>query len=359
MLGPARATATALVTALASLMPLSATALDRLDDEALAQVSGQSLFISNHTSNGSFDYYRLAVDAQLDLNVNIRRLALGCDGAGATGACDIDLSNVRLTGIGTTDTGDSGPPRDFILRRPYLEFAIKNPGNAVQREVAGVRFGAYEALGLLSIGENPDINNINDDTGITSLTGFMAATITNAQLTNVGVTFFGACCVIGPTTATISSHTQAVTMRRATTATFSTMTAEAVGLTLNNVWLNNEPLDNVHNITVAGNAAGTVPTRDFYLSVQKETLFWQAISTGTFNGTIPTTKDGNVPIPAAEKGWWLYLPSVQLPNITSNQSIRIGTLEVIGGLFGGQVNVNPVDLQQRSADNCYGASKFC
>jgi hypothetical protein len=136
------------------------------------------------------------------------------------------------------------------------------------------------------------------------------------------------------------------------------MSAEAIGLTLNNVWLNNEPLDNVHNILVADNPAGTVPTRDFYLSNQKESLHWQTISTGTFGGSVATT-NGSVSIPMAEKGWWMYLPQVQVPNLTSNQSIRISTLEVFGGLFGGRVDVNPVDLQQRPADNCYGNLTFC
>lgn len=350
----------AVVSGLLALLAAEPTiALENLDDATLSDVVAQSLFITNKATNGSFDYYRLAIDAQIDLNANIRRLALGCDGAGATGLCDLDLNNVRLTGIGANDTGDSGPPKDFILRRPYLEFAVKNPNDNVQREISGVRFGAYEALGILSVGENPNINDVNDDTGVSRLTGFMVATVTNARLTDVGVTFLGACCVIGPTTATISSHTEAITLRRANTGTFSKMTATASGITLNNVWLNNEPLTNMHNITVAGDAAGTTPTRDFYISVQKESLFWQAISTGTFNGTVATTKDGNVAIPAAEKGWWMYLPGVQLPNITSNQTVRISTTDAIGGVFGLQVNINPVDLQQRPADNCYGAATFC
>jgi hypothetical protein len=333
-------------------------ALEELDDAGLSEVSGQSLFTSNVSTNGAFTYYRLGIDAELLLNANIARLALGCDGAAGTGVCDIDLTRLRLTGVGASNAVDSGPARDFLLRRPYIEFAIKNAGTAATRELSGFRVGALEALGMMSIGENPNINDMNDDTGIQRLSGFMRATLTNARLTNVGVTSFGICCIIGPTTATVATHTEAITLRRSTTATFSSMTATAVGLTLSNVWLNNEPLDNVHNILVADNATGTVPTRDFYIANQKESLHWQTISNGTFGGTVSTT-NGNVSIPMAEKGWWMYLPQVQIPDLVSNQSIRISTLEVIGGLFGGQVDVNPVDLQQRSVDNCYGNMTFC
>ncbi|MDF3029883.1 MAG: hypothetical protein K0R03_441 [Moraxellaceae bacterium] len=336
-----------------------AVAIEEMDDESLAGVSGQSLFTSNTTTNGAFTYYRIGIDAEILLNTNINRLALGCDGAAGTGICDIDLSRARFAGVSASSTTDSGPATDFLLRRPYIEFAVKNAGTAASRELSGFRVGAVETLGMLSIGENPNINDLNDDTGIQRLTGFMTATLTNTRLTDVGVTTFGACCVVGPTTATVSSHTQAVTLRRSTTATFSRMTATASGITLNNVWLNNEPLDNVHNILVAGNATGTTPTRDFYISNQKETLAWQSISTGLFNGCINTTKDGCVAIPAAEKGWWMYLPQVQLPNITSNQTVRVSTLEAVGGIFGGQVDINPVDLQQLPVDNCYGNLRFC
>lgn len=335
-----------------------AVALEEMDDDSLSNVSGQSLFTTNIATNGLFTYYRLGIDAEMLLNTNINRMALGCDGAAGTGLCDIDLSRVRFAGVSASSALDSGPSTDFLLRRPYIEFAIKNAGTPASREVSGFRIGALEALGTLSIGENPNINDLNDDTGITSLSGFMVATLTNVRLTNVCVTTFGVCTV--PSTATVSSHTQAVTLGRSTTATFSKMTAVASGVvTMNNVWLHNEPLDNVHNILVANNATGTEPTKDFYISNQKETLQWQTISTGAFGGTIATTKDGNVTIPDAEKGWWMYLPQVQLPNITSNQPIRISTLEVFGGIFGGQVDVNPVDLQQRPVDNCFGNLAFC
>ncbi|MDP2226136.1 MAG: hypothetical protein Q8J78_01490 [Moraxellaceae bacterium] len=334
-----------LVLTLVSLWSLPSYALEEIDDSELSDMHGQSLFVASYAANAGFGFYRLAVDAQLDLNTNIKRLALGCDGAGGTGVCDIDISNLRLTGVGATSAADSGPGRDFMLRRPYLEFAVKNPGNPATREVSGMRFGAYESLGVMSVGENPNINDLNDDTGITRLSGEMNVRVTNATLTNVGVTSVGICCVIGPTTATIASHQQNLVLRRAQTASLTGMSAVAIGLTLNNTNLNNQPLRSIHNIQVS--EANGSPTKDFYLGVQKENILWQRVSTGAFAGN------------PAEKGWWMSIPDVQIPNLTTNQSIRIGTLDVIGGLFGGAVNVNPVDLQQRPVDNCWGPTTFC
>ncbi|MDO8330238.1 MAG: hypothetical protein Q7T36_07190 [Fluviicoccus sp.] len=337
----------------------SSVAMMEMTDENLDNVVGQSLFTSNTATNGAFTYYRLGIDAEMNMNLNINRLALGCDGAGATGTCDIDINRVRLHGISATpDTtpldgafNDSGPSTDFMMRRPYLEFAIKNAGTAATREVSGMRIGALEALGGMSIGENPDVNNMADDTGITTISGYMGAVLTNAQMTNVNATpcwlSLGALCGL---TATIATHSQALTLRRSTTFDLTGMSASAIGLSLNNTNLLGQPLRTIHRIDVAGNAALTLPTKDFFISVQKENVVWQKVSDGTF------ASGSN---PAAEKGWWMYMPQVQFNNITTNQNIDIPFASVIGGVFGAAVNVAPVDLQQRPADNCWGTLTFC
>lgn len=335
-----------------------AAAMESISDQALGEITGQSLFNTNTSTDGSFTYYRLGLDAQMDLNVNVNQLKLGCDGAGGTGTCDIDLTRVRLTGVGADYANGLGPTKDFMLRRPYIEFAVKNAGSTTNREISGIRMGALEALGTLGVGENPNVNDYTDDTGINRVSGFMVATVTNAQLTDVGVTSLGICCVIGPTTATVTSHTQALILNRDTTFSLTGMSATASGLTLSNTNLNNEPLDNIHQIIVAADSAGTTATKDFYISFQKEALYWQRISTGGYHDNVSTT-GGNVAIPAAQKGWWMYMPQVQAPNIVSNQTIRIPTTQAVGGLFGGAVNLNPIDLQQRPTDNCYGTLTFC
>lgn len=328
-----------------------ASGLVGLTDTELAETQGQALFNLSYIAPGGSNpntntgFYRVGLEAEMRINANIRSLQLGCGGVNGTGACDIDISNVRLTGrtVGPDGTFMSS---DAVLTNPYFEVAIKNPTSAANREITGLRFGSLSVLGKMSIGENPDINNLNDDTGITTLSGDLTARLTNARLTNVGVTSFGICCIIGPTTATITEHVQQFTLRRATTLTIEGASAEAIGLTLGNVWLNDQPLDTLHQIDLAEDDGSA--TKDFYLSLQSENIRWQKISTGSFAGVVP-----------AERGWWLSIPRVQVPDIVSNQSIRIGTLAVIGGLFGAQVDVNPVDLQQRPVDNCYGTLTFC
>lgn len=327
-------------------------ALDSMDDDAMRQIQGQALFNTNYIApgagnpNANIGFYRLGLEAELQLNANIKRLALGCDGVNGAGPCDIELSNVRLTGIGAGNGVDAGPPTSAVLTNPFFEFAIRNPTSPSTREIVGLRFGSAAALGKLSIGENPDVNNINDDTGITTITGDLTARLTNSRLTDVCVTTFGVCTI--PTAATIDEHVQQFTLRRSNQITIQGASAQADfgSLTLGNVWLNNQPLDTLHQINIAEDDGS--PTRDFYLSVQKQNVIWRRNSTSSFAGVVP-----------AEEGWWLSIPRVQIPNIVSDQEIRIGTLAVIGGLFGGRVNVNAVDLQQRPVDNCFGALTFC
>lgn len=336
---------------LALLCNASAAALTALSDDELRQTSGQALL--NITSigtnqagnpNTNIGFYRLGLEAELSLNLNAKSIQLGCGGSKGTG-CDIDLSNVSLTGVNPVNGEYANS--DAVITNPFIEFAVRNPNTASTREIVGLRLGAASILGLLSIGTNADDSTLADDTGINSLSGDLNVTVTNAQLTNVGVTFLGACCIIGPTTATVSSHNQRFVLNRGSSISLSGMTAEAAGLTLSNVNMNNIPLDNIHQILLASDATGTTAGQDAYLSLQKENVTWQTISTGTFGTT------------AAQTGWWISLPNVQIPDIVSDQSIRISSTSAIGGLFGGAVNINAVDLQQQPIDNCFGGLSFC
>lgn len=338
-------------------------ALDSMDDDDMRQIQGQALFNTNYIApgagnpNANIGFYRLGLEAELQLNANIRRLALGCDGANATGVCDIDISNVRLTGVSAGAGVDAGPPTSAVLTNPFLEFAIKNPNSASTREISGLRFGSLGALGKLSIGENPNPASLADDTGITRLSGDLTANVINAVLTNVnvcvGFTAFGACVGIPLSgSATVASYSQQLILDRATTvADLGPMVAVAsgslLGLTLTNTHLNNTPLRTIHEIAIQ-NTDGT-PTRDFYLSLQKEAINWQKTSTNSFTGSV-----------AAQPGWWLSLPQVVLEDVTSNDRIDVGAFAALGGAaFGTRVDIDPVDLGQRPVDNCFGALTFC
>jgi hypothetical protein len=349
---------------------LSSAAITKMNDSELEAVSGQSLFNLQYISpatagnpNGDMGFYRLGLEGTLALNANIKTLQLGCGGVNGAGDCDIDLNDVRLAGAAdsTGTVGGTGQyaGTDAQLTNPFFELAILHPGSQSTRQLAGVRLGSLGALGTLSVGQNPNTSNIADDTGVNTISGDLGVTVTNAQLTNVGVTAFGVCCIIGPGTATVTSYSDTFIFNRSSTldlgATGSAvagingtkMSASMSGLTLSNVQIHGEPLAQAHNLLIAGNTAGTVPTKDFYLSVQSQPINWQKISTGAFN-TI-----------AAQTGWWISVPNVQINNITSNQSVRVDTLAAVGGLFGGATNITPVDFQQTPITNCYGGLKFC
>lgn len=325
--------------------------MESLSDEGLAGVAGQSLFTTNYVAPGGTNpnpnvgFYRLGVEAKMEINANIDKLRLGCDGANGTGVCDVSIDRLRLTGLAGTHASDSGPPTDFLLNQPFFEFAIKNPTNAATREVVGIRFGALESLGAMTMGENTNLTSLADDTGINTISGSMTANVINATMTNVCATLFGLCTLYG--SATVANFSQLITLNRATTiADLGPMTAVAssslLGLTLTDTHIVNLPLKTIHRIEVR-NPDGT-PTKDFFLSTQSQAINWQKSSDGSFTGV------------SAQSGWWMSLPQVVMPNITSDSLVKVGA---VGAVFNARVNIPGIDLGQRPVDNCWGASPFC
>lgn len=130
-------------------------------------------------SNNGVGFYRLGMEAELELNVNIKKLQLGCGGRNGPG-CDIDLDNVSLsgnpgiTGNPATDAGSDQNRTNRVgssakLTNPFIEFAIKNPGSAAKREMVGFRVSSEKAQGLLTIGtENSAVPN-----GVNALSGYI------------------------------------------------------------------------------------------------------------------------------------------------------------------------------------------
>ncbi|MDO8331154.1 MAG: hypothetical protein Q7T36_11855 [Fluviicoccus sp.] len=337
-----------------------AYSLELMDDESLSVETGQSLFNSNTVTNGSMTFFRLMVDAELQLNMNINKVALGCDGPNGTGVCDIDIDRLRLAGTSASSASDSGPGTDFMMRRPFLEFAIKNNNVAATRQVSGIRFGALESLGSMSFGENPG-NNAADDFGLNRFSGDMNVTLLNTTMSNVkaclGVLVFGVCGGINLSgSANVASHNQSFTLSRATkindigpmSAFSNNIFPFGLPTTLSNTHLLDQSLDTLHQIIVEDPSSGGQPTKDFYIGLQKESVNWQKISTGSFAGV------------AAQQGWWLSVPKVVIEDITSNQLIQLGTFAAAVGIIGFAVNINgPLELGQRPVDNCWGTLTFC
>lgn len=167
------------------------SSLIQLDDTELSEVKGQALMslsylaprdsanpMRNVTSN-NIGFYKLGVEAELELNANIRNLQLGCGGSKGGGACDIDIKNLALSGLpdfydlnGVPVYSKGRASTSAKLINPFMELAISNPNSASTREVKGIRFSAEQISALLTAGL---ANNQSPSTtdGIQSLSGFM------------------------------------------------------------------------------------------------------------------------------------------------------------------------------------------
>jgi len=150
--------------------PHAAFSMVELGDEKLSQVTGQALLQMGKTNPGEDGtdingptFYKAGLDAELELNMNIEKLQLGCGGVNGPG-CDIDIDNLSLSG----DCGNR-PTCSAALTRPFFEFAIENDDDKTLRQVTGVRISSERANGLLTMGkENSTVPN-----GINKFSGYM------------------------------------------------------------------------------------------------------------------------------------------------------------------------------------------
>ena len=150
--------------------------LIELNDRELSNVNGQALmslgYIApndsvNKMQGQGVGFYKLGIEAELELNANIKKLQLGCGGVNGAGGCDIDIDNLSLSGV--ADTREGRVSSSAKLTNPFLEFAIKNPNAASTREIVGLRLSAEKALGMLTTGTE---NSVTPN-GINSLSGYM------------------------------------------------------------------------------------------------------------------------------------------------------------------------------------------
>ena len=160
----------------------SAQAMQALDDHQMSDVQGQALLnlMTATDQSQGLNFYKLSVDALMELNANIKTLQLGCGGAnnaiGNKAGCDIDISNIALSGLNQSYDSTGSPKfngeragTSAQITNPFIEFAISG-NSASTREVVGFRLGAEEILGLLTLGTD-NVQNPND--GIKSFSGYM------------------------------------------------------------------------------------------------------------------------------------------------------------------------------------------
>ena len=321
-----------------------------LNDEELSAVQGQALMNltrTNDTSQG-LNFYRLGMEAEIELNANIKKLQLGCGGVNGAGNCDIDIDNLALTGVNPVN-GEYAAS-DAKLTNPFIEFAVKNADNSATREIVGFRFGSLEALGKLSLGTNNNTSTPNDDTGINSISGDLNLNLVGAYIQNIKICVL-TCLFPISTNAKIDNTTVPLVLNRTSVVNdIGPLVANAslgITLKLDNVHLVNQSVKAIHEI-ILQNSNGTGGTKDFYLSLQKQSVKWPSVaSPGTFRSV------------AAQRGWWLSLPDVTIKDPVITQRIELSLLSAGVGLFGGRVDIQGIDLGQIPAKNCYGTLKFC
>jgi hypothetical protein len=405
-----------------------AQALQHLADAELSQVTGQALFWSdvikgNELSGANiystpFNFYRVGLDGELALNTNISKLQLGCGGVndflGASAGCDIDIDYATL--MGRNGVNPANPLSAFVLKRPYLEFAIKNDDNPVKREVVGMKIGAQSADGAISAGrryntgqtnqENLVNNNCSGATvgtgalgchsGINSVSGFLGAEMSLSM--GVRARIFGlidltAMGCVGATTYSGRDEACGTSRNDALFVDLAGTRMQSMGLTnaqlklsdvnagfldvtalLNSAFASlNADLRLVHKLTFEN-------TNDFFIAFQREPVAYPRYSKMTpydelvASGTINTARDAcaigtwqsarcfsaySVP---ANTGWWLNAPSVKLLDVYTPEA-NLGNVNDLGAvlsllgspglmIYQGEFNLTP-------AKNCYGTSRFC
>lgn len=215
-----------------------AAALTQLSDKELSEQTGQallSLAYTNPTGAGTgatytdYGYYKLGLEAKMELNANIKNLQLGCGGRNGPGACDIEMSNVSLSGpadgkdaSGTPTWSKGRANTSAVITNPFIEFAIKNPTSASLREVIGFRLSAEDILGYLSAGTS---NTADPTDGIKSFSGYLkvAQTPVNAYTNSA---------MFGTTTdQSIFAKVTALGNQRTATTNVNGMTSGASGYT--------------------------------------------------------------------------------------------------------------------------------
>ncbi|WP_303759892.1 hypothetical protein [Alcanivorax jadensis] len=371
--------------ALLASLSMPVAAMERMADAQLAQISGQqALFWSDQiapsgTAGGTtdFTFMRSGLNVDLDMNLNIDRLQLGCGGTNenlAANACDLDIDYLRFMGRNGDQPGDP-VTSDFKTRRPYVEFAVRNADSKTLREIAGIKIGFETADGMLGIGRlygNGQVNLEHGGTcdtsagdgdgalachsGINRLSGnlnlevsanILAGTILGDQSICFGNTATAdhANCDGNPDNNTSNEiqdpYFQPVRGTRMNAVILANIPAYVYSGSLNGTTAAADLKENlrfIHQVLLDSSKSG-----DFFLSLQREQVAWP-----TFD------KTGYAAV--ANSGWWMNIPYAAIKNASA--TVDLGLLDALSALGEG-ANLENVNLNQLPPDNCYGAVVFC
>jgi len=368
-----------------------AGALQPMTDQQLSNITGQALMSLSYiapndaanletkrVSNSNIGFYKLGMEADLSLNANIKKLQLGCGGVNGANACDIDIDNLSLSGLGNSASSNTGNAADrnarvgssAVLTNPFIQFAIKNPDSASTRQIVGINLSSEKATGLLTFGtENlKDASNNGIPNGINSLSGYMKiaaqtgkATINPITVTQNGATnptgvplkgiacdsYFGYCGAIKTTYTTTSYN---LTMTPSGQAILALPEQEITGKRISSAILNastivngiaingNLSADSGLGIPLSGTTSGTLNNLKVNATINESLgLFHKAGLNGTPVSLSLQSQDiqwtGGVSV--ARTGWWLEMSNpIDIGDITPNKNVDIAMPTIIAALNG-------------------------
>ncbi|MFW2105124.1 hypothetical protein [Acinetobacter guillouiae] len=372
------------------------TTLKSMSDEQLSETTGQALMSLSYIAptdatnleakrsggDKNIGFYKLGLEAALELNVNIKKLQLGCGGVNGAGNCDIDIDNLGLSGLGNSATSNTDSASDraarvgssAVLTNPFIQFAIKNPESASTRQVVGLNLSSEKATGLMTFGLENAVDAFNNGipNGINSLSGYMLiaqqtgkATINPITITQNGANnatgvvlagkacstgLFGGCGIIR-TTYTTTSYDITLTPTSQATLTLPQQPIEGkrmnsalltASTTVNNIQLSGQLAADTTllGIKISGNTSGVLNNLKVNATIDESLgLFHKA----TLNGTpvLLSTQFQDIKWPGAQsvaqKGWWLEISNpIDIGDITPNKNIDIAMPTIKEAL--GEVN---------------------
>lgn len=386
----------------AGVMRAAHASMEPMDESAMAAVNARgALFVADKiagtaadgSSPTAFTYYRMGLDVELAMNLNIDRLRLGCGGSndqlvnsGTNGAaCDISLHFLRFMGLdaGRTQPG-AAVTSDFVMNRPYIELAIKNDGTRGSREIVGIKIGAASADGMLSLGRTyaggqtnvetgaacsggPTTSDPDCHSGVDFLSGYIRAEASGnahiyASLGNDADACFGDTRLntadpCGPADILFKS-VYGTRMNLMLLYDIPLKLYNKNGSLLPDTGQADivEDLGFIHEI-----ALDKTKTKDFFISFQRERvgypIFDQATPYDTDNNTATANSRFST---TANTGWWMNVPYAAMLDVQAG-NICLGLLSSLAALatISEGVNLTNLPLGQVPADNCYGAVVFC
>lgn len=382
-------------------LPISA--MESMSDEDLGWHYGQAFIWADRIGPNSltgqmgagsatdFSFFRMGLDAELAMNMNIAKMQLGCGGINdnliSTPACDVDMDYVRFMGR-NGDVAGNPVTSNFVLRRPYIEIAFKDESNPALREVVGIKIGAQSADGYVSVGrkyENNQTNiefggactaaniltspgQLNCHSGINSLSGFVGTELSATLPLRVLLTSGFGCA--GNTADTRDScdaddvlyvDYAGTRMNQLELADLNLkLNGGIVGLIGSGYARLIANTRNLHGFALAN-------TSDFFISFQR-----QQVAYPRYSKTTPTVADtpvcGTAATPdrcasayavPANPGWWMNIPNARLTNAVIDEYSTLNVLSLIPAIARpGMAAYNP-DFNINPASNCYGGTLFC